>query len=218
MTQDALDKYLQQLSALKSVADESSRRVVEDADALFTSNANFFAKSYLITLCSILETYLKEEVAGLIGDANGLLAQVKLAKNIVLWGVFSRDDEHYRKYEDKANVEFALQIDSTEVDDRLSGNVGRTLAAFRRCGLSLDNCVDFKKRKDQIGAIVSKRNDAVHHSDDSSDFTFNDVIGWIAVVKDYILGISQYVQGERAFHLGRLQFLQSLQANEGGQV
>ncbi len=209
MIQDALDKYLQQLSALKSVADESARRVVADADTLFKSNANFFAKSYLITLCSILETYLKEEVAGLIGDANGLLAQVKLAKNIVLWGVFSRDDDHYGKYEDEAAAEFALQIDSSEVDDRLSGNVGRTIAAFRRCGLTLENCVDFNKRKAQIGAIVSKRNDAVHHSDDSSDFTFSDVIGWIAVVKEYILGISQYVQGERAFHMSRLQLLQS---------
>lgn len=214
MNDDALKNYLSQLEDLKSVAGESAQRIVQD-DLLFRNHANLFAKSYLITLCTILESYLKAEITDFIAELNDLLSKLQLCKNPIIWGLIPKNDDWYGKLRSKQIDErLSLLIDEEAINDKLSANVDRTIATFQRCGMNLKECKSFQCGVDVIGAVVSKRNSIVHNNDDASDFTCTDVIMWIEEVKSYIQGICAFVSGIREHNARHIRMLNADKLDE----
>jgi hypothetical protein len=207
MTDTSLIKYLSQLSNLKKIAKESSQRVIA-GDPLFMTHANVFVKSYLIMSCSVLEAYLKEEVLDYIEEVECLLAELKLTKNLLAWGMCSKQDDLYKKIVGNEIRDFSLSIDEKEIDDRLSANIDKTITTFRRCGVDITDCPTFAANKALIASIVNKRNAAVHHNDDASDVSFLDIMVWIDEIQDYMKGISSFISGVRetnADHLNKIK-------------
>lgn len=199
MTQESLDKYLEQLANLKSVALESDRRLIEGGDNLFKGHANLFAKSYLMMLCSVLEAYLKDEVIDFVTELNNLLSELNLTKNIFAWGLLPDNDEYYKKVVGTQEVvKLSLGINEQKVDDRISGNIDKTIKTFRRCGVLLESCEKFRQHKGAVANIVLKRNAVVHHNNDASDFSFGDVIAWTTEIEEYIMGISEFMTRARS--------------------
>ena len=207
MTDTSLNKYLSQLDNLEKIAKESSQRII-GGDTLFATHANVFVKSYLIMSCSILEAYLKEEVLDYIEEVDCLLSELKLAKNLLAWGMFPKQDDLYKKVVGNEITVFSLGIDEKEIDDRLSANIDKTITAFRRCGVNIMDCPAFAAKKDLIASIVNKRNAAVHHNDDALDISFLDIVAWIDEIQDYMKGISSFISCLRiinADHLDKIK-------------
>lgn len=199
MTRTSLSKYIEQLDNLKLVAHESNVRLIRGDDDLFKAHANLFVKSYLMTLCSVLEAYLKDEVLDFVSELNGLLAELSLTKNVFAWGLLPDSDEYYKKVLGTEVVpRLSLEINAQKVDDRISGNVDRTIKTFRRCGVQLEECEKFKQYKGTVANIVLKRNAVVHHNDDAQDFSFGDIIAWTDTIESYIEGISEYMMNARS--------------------
>lgn len=206
MTDVSLNKYLSQLTNLKKIAEESSQRIIS-GDSLFMAHANVFVKSYLIMSCSVLEAYLKEEVLDYIEEVECLLGELKLTRNLLAWGMCSKQDDLYKKIVGNEITDFSLNIDEKEIDDRLSANIDKTISTFRRCGVNITNCPTFTANKALIASIVNKRNAAVHHNDDASDISFLDIVAWIDEIQAYMKGISKFISRERetnADHLDKL--------------
>lgn len=207
MTDMSLNKYLSQLDNLKKIAKESSQRII-NGDSLFTTHANVFVKSYLIMLCSVLEAYLKEEVMDFIEEVDCLLSELKFTKNLLAWGILSKQDDLYKKFVGEEITDFSLGIDEKDVDERLSANIEKTIKTFRRCGVNIMECPAFSANKALIASIVNKRNAAVHHNDEASDVSFLDIVAWIDEIQDYMGGISSFVSGARkanADHLDKIK-------------
>lgn len=192
MTSSALQKYLDQLQGLFDVSTESARRFIVE-DRLFVAHVNLFVKSYIITLCSILESYLKEEVLSFVDEVSQLIDGLALSKNIIVWGIAPHNDALYEKQVGRGIQPLRLGIDDNVVDDSVSGNVDRTIKAFRRCGIDITKCKEFSALKTVISNIVTKRNSVVHHSIRATDFTYNDIANWTLQIKTYIEGISSFV-------------------------
>lgn len=209
MTRALLSKYLEQLDNLKLVARESNVRLIRGDDDLFKAHANLFVKSYLMTLCSVLEAYLKDEVLDFVSELNGLLAELRLTKNVFAWGLLPDSDEYYKKVVGTdAVAQLSLEINAQKVDDRISGNIDRTIKTFRRCGVQLEACEKFQQHKGTVANIVLKRNAVVHHNNDAEDFSFGDIIAWADAIESYIGGISEYmmnVRSQTALNLERVK-------------
>ncbi|BFU63954.1 hypothetical protein THUN1657_06180 [Rodentibacter abscessus] len=55
------EKYHDLLETLKLIVKETETRVINDNDILFSSvHVNFFSRSYIVNLCTYLESYLIE--------------------------------------------------------------------------------------------------------------------------------------------------------------
>jgi len=65
--------------------------------------------------------------------------------------------------------------------------------------LDLNTNSEFENYKDIIGAIVTKRNNIVHHNDEASDISFYDIIGNIKLIKEYITIIDKEVINHISF-------------------
>lgn len=206
MTKVSLQKYLDQLESLVEVANESSRRMVCE-DSMFIVHTNLFTKSYLVTLCSILESYLKEEILNFVEDVAGIVGGLSLTRNIVVWGMEPHNDELYEKLVGNDIETLGFNISNSDVDDKISGNVDRTIKAFRRCGIDITRCREFSSVKSMVATIVLKRNTVVHHSIQSVDFTYADIVEWISNVRQYIMGISEFVNEERQKNCSRVKGL-----------
>jgi hypothetical protein len=155
-----------------------------------------------------LEAYLKEEVLDYIEEVECLLAELKLTKNLLAWGMCPKQDDLYKKIVGNEIRDFSLSIDEKEIDDRLSANIDKTITTFRRCGVDITDCPAFAANKALIASIVNKRNAAVHHNDDASDVSFLDIMVWIDEIQDYMKGISSFISGVRetnADHLNKIK-------------
>jgi hypothetical protein len=158
--------------------------------------------------CSVLEAYLKEEVLDYIEEVECLLAELKLTKNLLAWGMCPKQDDLYKKIVGNEIRDFSLSIDEKEIDDRLSANIDKTIKTFRRCGVDITDCPAFAANKALIASIVNKRNATVHHNDDASDISFLDIMVWIDEIQDYMKGISSFISGVRetnADHLNKIK-------------
>lgn len=167
-------KYQRLYTELKNLITETKQRVIsEDPDRLFEDNLNFFNKSFMVVTCTYLESYLKEVCLFCIDSVNRKLISNPLPHNLIQWSVLKNKDKD-SKFEN-----FSLGIESEDVDSEISGNVGKTIALFSKIGINLIQVNDFHNHKDTIAGIVTKRNNIVHHNDDASDVTFDDILGYI---------------------------------------
>ncbi len=189
---EALDNTVSLLNDLKDLVHETNRKTLEeDPEPYFPRNVNFFNKSFMVILCTYLELYLKDVILFVITEMNQRLKESNLPYNLVKWSLNKDRESKPKDYDSVGN--FVLELDKKEIDKEVSGDVGKTIAAFKKLGIFLEENSKFKKYKNEVGYIISKRNNIIHHGDNASDIAFRDVIANIESTLEYIRSIDAEV-------------------------
>lgn len=174
------------LRELEAMVKKTELAVIEGANTtpLVTDNVNFFTKSFLISACAHLEMCIKEIVFELATDIDARLSMAAIPASIVEWRLTQK-----KRVETNSGGKPLLRVNMTkkEVDDMVSGNVYRTKEALAIVGVELsDNKEQWESWKDSIQAIVTRRNNIVHHNDDASDLSMGDIKVHIQSIINYI--------------------------------
>ena len=84
------EKYVELFNQLKVVIQKTQDRVVSlDPDAFFEENINFLVKSFLMSMCAYLESYLKDIAFSRISRVNQNLLSVSIPYNLVKWDILA---------------------------------------------------------------------------------------------------------------------------------
>lgn len=188
------EKYVELFNQLKVVIQKTQDRVVSlDPDAFFEENINFLVKSFLMSMCAYLESYLKDIAFSRISRVNQNLLSVSIPYNLVKWDISGSKD-----FKDKDMKFENLKISTTkkELDEHISGSPYRTEVLFKKIGIDLSKTDDFTRRKDVIQSIVTKRNRIAHHNDDANDISANDLVIYIDQLIEYMNSITRSVESE----------------------
>ncbi len=151
---------------------------------LITNNVNFYTKSFLISACAHLEMCIKEIVFEIAKDIDARLSSAAIPSSVIEWRLGQK-----KKSDSSLISKKLLSINMTkkEVDDLVSGNVYRTKEALALVGIELAaEKVQWELWKDSIQAIVTRRNNIVHHNDDASDLSLGDIRSYIKSIINYI--------------------------------
>ena len=187
------DKYMELFGQLTSIIEKAQNKVIcSEPDPLFEENINFFTKSFLISMCAYLESYLKEIAFCRIDNVNQKLLGISIPRNLVRWEISnSKDVEKDLRFE-----RLKISIKKKDLDDHISGSPHRTELLFKKIGMDLAATDGFLSRKDLINSIVVKRNKIVHHNDDANDISMIDLILYINHLVEYMEVITQSVEAE----------------------
>ncbi len=189
-----IQKHLVLLDELKLFNNQVNvKTLLDSADSFITDNRNFFTKSFTITLCAYLESYLKDIAMEIVDEMNKRLSNTKVPHNLVKWSILKK-----KELSDMAGSEMKFEylniyITKKELDQFISGNTDKTINLFKKMGLDLTENDDFMTMIQKISTIVEKRNKIVHHNDSASDITFADVKDNIDFVKAYIKVIDESI-------------------------
>ena len=191
--------YKELLEQLKALNKETESKVIDEIpDEFITKNVNFFTKSFMITLCAYLESFLKDVCMTLVDDANKKLDSSKVSYNLVKWSVLKKKElgelnDNELKFED-----LSIKITKKELDGFISGSPYKTENLFKKFGIELYKDVVYIDQKEKMIAIVEKRNKIVHHNDNASDISFTDIESNIVLTTSYIENLSRLVNIELA--------------------
>ncbi len=181
-----VDTYKKGLVELNLMVSATEHEVIHGTHGvpLVTDNINFFTKSFLISTCAHLEMCVKEIVFAVATDIDTRLSSASVPVSIIEW----RYNQKQKKETSKTNANCcAIGMTKKEVDDLVSGNVYRTKDALLLVGVDLaSNVLLWESWKDLIQAIVTRRNNIVHHNDDASDLSLGDIRSYINSVTEYI--------------------------------
>ncbi|PNG40836.1 hypothetical protein A1354_11715 [Pseudomonas asplenii] len=194
MIDDSLtQKYQLLYESLREIIRESESRVLRpQPDSLLIDNVNFFVKSYMISICTYLESFLQDLAFGYAGEVNARVKSAKLPLNYFIWKM-SRD--HKEKDLKFSNIDLA--VTKKEISDALSANPYRTIVAFRYLGINLSSVPGFNDNKSVVETVVSKRNNIVHHNDKAADISFSDLVSYIDIFIVYMKAIFGAVDAKR---------------------
>ncbi len=194
---NVLTNYRELLNNLNTLNKETELKVISDTpDEFVTRNINFFTKSFTITICAYLESFLKDISMTIIDDTNQKLSETKIAYNLVKWSVLKKKE--LKELNDNELVFDNLKIDISkkELDDFISGNPYKTEKLFKKIGIELYKNDIYKEHKDKVQTIVNKRNKIVHHNDNASDISFTDIDSNIKIILEYMENIDSIIQLE----------------------
>jgi hypothetical protein len=183
------ESYIIQLGQLKAIIDITNGRMISDPpDTLIYENANFFSKAFLVTMCAYLESYLKDALMVVIDQMNVRLQSAKLPHNLVKWSL--NIDKEFKDSEFKFE-QLKITIKKKQLDDYISGNPFKTKDLFKKFGIDLEQNQLFNSQKEEINAIVVKRNKILHHNDEASDVSSTDLTNNIESLTKYIKNIDE---------------------------
>ena len=183
------ESYILQLGQLKAIIDITKGRMISDPpDTLNYENANFFSKAFLVTMCAYLESYLKDALMVVIDQMNARLQSAKLPHNLVKWSL--NIDKEFKDSEFKFE-QLKITIKKKQLDDYISGNPFKTKELFKKFGIDLEQNQLFNSQKEEINAIVVKRNKILHHNDEASDVSSTDLTNNIESLTKYIKNIDE---------------------------
>lgn len=152
---------------------------------LITDNVNFFTKSFLISACAHLEMCIKEIVFEIAEDIDARLSAAAIPTSLIEWRL-NQKKKGTNLLPTNNNL-LSINMTKKEVDDLVSGNVYRTKEALALVGIELAaQKKQWESWKDSIQAIVTRRNNIVHHNDDASDLSLGDIKIYIKSIVDYI--------------------------------
>ncbi|MBD2614366.1 hypothetical protein H6G94_24345 [Nostoc punctiforme FACHB-252] len=192
--QEIHDKYVNLFEKLKEIIKETQDRIIfSDPDPFFEDNLNFFVKSFLISICAYLESYLKEIAFRRIDVINSKLSKLSIPRNLVQWELL----RHKEIKDNDLKFEYLkISIKKNDLDEHISGNPYRTIALFKKIGMDLNAIEGFVYKKDIVTSIVVKRNNIVHHNSHASDVSMADLMIYIDNIIDYMDAITQAVKIE----------------------
>ncbi|MGK4330302.1 HEPN domain-containing protein [Lonsdalea quercina] len=185
---ECYQRYRSLFLSLKEIVKDTEQHTIHEENVFFNRNINFFIKSYLITLCTYLESYLTEAATLYCDKINDRLKEACLPHNFLLWRVKKEFKDKELKY---CNAD--LKIDKNEISDSLSGNPYKTIKAFSYLGINLVSSIDFNSNKDLINTIVTKRNNIIHHNDNANDISLADISGYIDLFLVYMSTIDKVI-------------------------
>ncbi|MEH2128181.1 HEPN domain-containing protein [Nostoc sp.] len=192
--QEIHDKYVNLFEKLKEIIKETQDRIIfSEPDPFFEDNLNFFVKSFLISICAYLESYLKEIAFRRIDVINSKLSKLSIPRNLVQWELLRHKDI---KDNDLKFESLKISIKKNDLDEHISGNPYRTIALFKKIGMDLNAIEGFVYKKDIVTSIVVKRNNIVHHNSHASDVSMADLMIYIDNIIDYMDSITQAVKIE----------------------
>jgi hypothetical protein len=193
-----LSTFTTLLDDLNSLNIETESKVIsENPDIFITRNVNFFTKSFMITLCAYLESYLKELTMTIIDDANIKLSNSKIAYNLAKWSVLKKSGTLTEINENDLKFEnLTIKITKRELDDFISGSPYKTEKLFKKIGIKLIDDNLYNEQKEKVISIVEKRNKIVHHNDNASDISFSDIETNIKTIKEYMINLNKLVKIE----------------------
>jgi hypothetical protein len=189
-----LDNYIKTLDDLLALVKTTNQRVLQE-DEFFTQHINFYTKSFMVLMCTYLESYLKDILMWVFDNMNERLKNAKVPHNLVKWSLNPKQE--WTEKDEKFSI-FLLEIDKngrnrTALDDFISGMPYRTEPIFRKFGMNLWENEIYREQKNGISQMVQKRNHITHHNDDASDIAFTDVLKNIELIKNYISNIDGIV-------------------------
>ena len=181
------NNYINLLDELYKLVDITEKKVVNDEDdELVKNNVNFFTKSFTITLCAYLESFIKDRSMDYINFYNNKLATINIAHNIIKWSI-SRKKELTEINDNELKFEnLKINIKKNELDDFISGSPYRTEKLFKKFGIELHKNSNYQIFRENVISIVEKRNKIIHHNDNASDLSFTDIKTNINTLKSYI--------------------------------
>lgn len=185
---ECFERYCSLFLSLKEIVDETEQNTLLEENYFFNKNINFFVKSYLITLCTYLESYLSEAAEWHCDKLNNKIKAASLPHNFLLWRVKKDFKDKELKY-----IDADLKVDKDEISDNLSGNPYKTIKIFSYLGLNLTSSSEFNSNKDVINSIVIKRNNIIHHNDHANDISLSDIKGYIDLFLIYIKTIDDII-------------------------
>ena len=186
-----LENYFLLFADLSNLIEKTNKlSVSEKTSDYFIDNVNFFNKSFTVLSCAYLESYLKDVGMLIIEEMNFRLKNNPVPHNLIKW--YININKEFKKNETKYEF-FSIDINKKNIDNEISGDIGRTINLFQKLGIDLNTNSEFENYKDIIGAIVTKRNNIIHHNDEASDISFNDIIVNIELIKEYITIIDEEV-------------------------
>lgn len=185
------------LEELKELNAETQNKVISDEpDAFITQNINFFTKSFMITLCAYLESFLKDITMTIIDNTNQKLANSKITHNLVKWSILKKKELGELNDNDLLFEDLTIKITKKELDEFISGSPYKTEKLFKKIGIKLYEDIVYKEQKEKVISIVEKRNKIVHHNDSASDISFADIQTNIDTINSYMKNINSLITAE----------------------
>ena len=188
-SEQTYERYLRLFNDLKGIITKTQERLIqEQPDPFFVDHTNFFIKSFLISVCTYLEAFLKDMAIEHVNRINQKITVANIPHNIVVWAINASVKE-----QDLAYRQFNLPLSKKDIDDELSGNPFRTSKTFRYIGVDLESNDCFKKNKELVNTVIAKRNSIIHHNDDALDISLGDILSYIDTFIEYTKNIEQTV-------------------------
>jgi hypothetical protein len=188
------------LEDLENTVKDCNQIIISDEPSSFVyENANFLTKSFLISLCGYLETYIKDVLEVLIIDYNDRISRENFPYNLVRWSIEYKEtsDSKVQNLLDKKKVRYenlSIKLKKKDLDAFISGNPFRTKELFAMFGINLDEVDYYNHRKDAVNQIVVKRNNILHHNDDASDLSNQDILQYIEEIKNYSKKLDEEIE------------------------
>ncbi len=193
-----LKEYQEQFNSLEKIVIEVDSKLLKSSDpdnSFFFDNVNFFSKSFLVTICAYLESFIKDIAYGTIQEYDKKLEGLGIPSNLTTWYLELKNKKTIDDKKFKTNFkEFRFNIKKKDLDDYVSGNPYRTIKLFKYMGINLEKSDDFNNLKDKINSIIVKRNNILHHNDDASDITLLDILDYVNTVKQYMKIIDNEIE------------------------
>ncbi|MCX7096372.1 MAG: HEPN domain-containing protein [Methylococcales bacterium] len=187
-----IDNYKQLFEELRVMVLSTEEKILE-SDSFFSGHANFFTKSFVVTMCAYLESYLKDGLMVIIVEMNNRLDQNRIPYNLVKWSLSSDSDKKQLKDKELQFKNLKIDIKRKELDEFISGNPYRTESLFKNFGIDLGKDEIFKEQKDRLNAIIGKRNSIIHHNDEASDISLHDIVEHIDFFIGYVENVDRLI-------------------------
>ena len=190
-------EYIARLDQVALITKEINQRIISGSDGeikdeLFYREANFFTKALLTTMCAYLESYLKDALMEMINKFNQSKLPDDLVKIILVFDKRKKHINKRRKTPNNTDLTYA-HITKEHLDHYISANTIKTKNLFKDFGINLEDDEIFSSQKEGIDLIVSKRNKIMHHGDEASDVSGDDLINNIQLLTEYIKNVDALI-------------------------